>query len=136
MDSKLSELLKEKRTEEGMSLRDFSKHLNISHAYLAKLEKGIDPRSGKEVKPTMEALQKIAIGLNVSQQYLLQLAKEDLFEQNTDEENDITKYFSNFILELTQQKKLCLRGKALEKEELARISTALQETFQNLTSQI
>jgi transcriptional regulator with XRE-family HTH domain len=61
----LSTTLKAMRKERGMSLREFSKYLGISHAYLSKLERGSDARTGKEVTPTIDTLEKISEGLNI-----------------------------------------------------------------------
>jgi len=63
--SNLSYILKQLRTERGASLRDFSGLLGISHAYLNKLEKGEDIRTGKPITPTIDTLVKIAEGLNI-----------------------------------------------------------------------
>ncbi|MCL2698852.1 MAG: helix-turn-helix domain-containing protein [Defluviitaleaceae bacterium] len=63
--TKLGRLLRERRTERGMSLRDFSEYLSISHAYLDKLEKGYDSRTGRPIAPTIEALSKISEGLEL-----------------------------------------------------------------------
>lgn len=57
---KLGQLLKELRGDE--SLRDAAKRINISHVYLAMLEKEIDRRTGKPLQPTPETLKKIAQG--------------------------------------------------------------------------
>ena len=69
----LSALLKRKRSESKMSLREFSEYLGISHAYLDKLEKGVDPRSGKAVTPTIDTLAKIADALHLSAKDFLAL---------------------------------------------------------------
>lgn len=42
------------------SLREASKNIGISHTYLDSLEKGYDPRTGKERKPTIEVINKIS----------------------------------------------------------------------------
>lgn len=42
------------------SLRDVHKATGISHTYLSTLEKGYDPRTKKERKPSYEVLQKIS----------------------------------------------------------------------------
>ncbi|MCL2674041.1 MAG: helix-turn-helix domain-containing protein [Defluviitaleaceae bacterium] len=62
----LSDALKQLRIERGASLREFGDDLGISHAYLNKLERGTDPRTGKPITPTVETLTKIAEGLNMS----------------------------------------------------------------------
>lgn len=42
------------------SLREMERLTGLSHTYLSSLEKGVDPRSGKERKPTPEVLRQIA----------------------------------------------------------------------------
>lgn len=42
------------------SLREMERLTGLSHTYLSSLEKGVDPRSGKERKPTPEALKQIS----------------------------------------------------------------------------
>ena len=61
----LAYILKQLRAERGGSLREFSELLGISHAYLNKLERGEDPRTGKPITPTIETLVKIAEGLDI-----------------------------------------------------------------------
>ena len=61
----LSDILKQLRIDRGVSLREFSELLGISHAYLNKLERGEDSRTGKPITPTIETLVKIAEGLNI-----------------------------------------------------------------------
>ena len=48
------------------SLRDFADKCGISHTHLDSIEKGIDPRTGKPVKVTVETLKKIASAMNMS----------------------------------------------------------------------
>lgn len=55
---KLGEIIKEYREKNKLSLRDFSNLCNLSHTYIDKLEKGKDPRNGKAVEPTLDALEK------------------------------------------------------------------------------
>lgn len=49
-----------------MSLRDFADKCEISHTHLDSIEKGIDPRTGKPVKVTVETLKKIANAMNMT----------------------------------------------------------------------
>jgi len=69
--NKLGEFLKKIRIDKNLSLRDFAKILDLSHAYLDKLEKGIDTRSNASVVPTIDTLQKISLGLKMSLKELL-----------------------------------------------------------------
>ena len=43
-----------------MTLREFGTMVDLSHAYIRKLEIGIDPVTKKEIYPTIEVIQKIA----------------------------------------------------------------------------
>lgn len=48
------------------SLRDFADKCGISHTHLDSIEKGIDPRTNKPVKVTVETLKKIANAMNMT----------------------------------------------------------------------
>ena len=63
--SNLPDILKQIRFERGLSLRELSVQIGISHAYLNKLERGEDLRTGKPITPTIETLVKISEGLNI-----------------------------------------------------------------------
>lgn len=54
----IGDFIKKYRGE--MSLRDFAEKCNISHTHLDSIEKGIDPRTGKPVRVTVDTLKKIA----------------------------------------------------------------------------
>ncbi len=72
-EKNLANVLKNIRLARGLSLRDFSDRLGISHAYLSKLEKGLDPRTKKYIAPTMETLTKIAEGLDIPTDRFLEM---------------------------------------------------------------
>lgn len=69
---KLGMLLKELRGDE--SLRDAAKRMDISYAYLSILEKEIDTRTGKPIKPTPETLHQIAIAYKYDYMELIKAA--------------------------------------------------------------
>lgn len=76
MIDKLSRFVRTKRGD--MSLREFAKLCgNISHTQIDSIERGIDPRTSKPVRPTVETLSKIAKGTGVSVAYLAALANGD-----------------------------------------------------------
>lgn len=56
------------------SLREASKNIGISHTYLDSLEKGYDPRSGKERKPTPDVIGKLADYYQIEYMKLMELA--------------------------------------------------------------
>lgn len=49
-----------KKLRGDTSIRESAKNIGISHTYLDSLEKGYDPRTGKERKPTIEVINKIS----------------------------------------------------------------------------
>lgn len=49
----------------NQSIREASRNIGISHTYLDSLEKGVDPRTGKERKPTIEVVQKLSQYYNI-----------------------------------------------------------------------
>lgn len=70
--NEFGEKIKELRGNQ--SLREAAKNIGISHTYLDSLEKGFDPRSGKERKPTSEIIGKLANYYNYSYFDLMKLA--------------------------------------------------------------
>lgn len=65
----LGEFIRQYRGKQ--SLREFASKCGISHTHLDSIEKGIDPRSGKAVRITIDTLKKIAKAMNMSINELL-----------------------------------------------------------------
>lgn len=76
MDS-LGPFIQKKRKERGLSLRDFSVLCGLSHSYLDSLEKGKDPRTSKPVSPTIDTIKKLAKGLGLPINDLINIAIKD-----------------------------------------------------------
>lgn len=96
---KLSELIKTYRQQNNISLRDFAQQCGLSHAYIDKLEKGVDSRNGREVRPSISTLQKIANAMNEPLEDLLKylgIAKlymsQEYNKKYTVKSNDIAQY--------------------------------------------
>lgn len=68
----LSRLLMELRG--NRTLREVAEKAGISHTYLGVLEKGIDPRSGKQIKPSTDTLERLAKAYNYPYEKLLKAA--------------------------------------------------------------
>jgi len=71
---RIGEIVKQYRNKQSLSLRQFAEKCNLSHSYIDKLEKGIDPRNGKNVEPTIDSLVKIAKAMNMELYELLILS--------------------------------------------------------------
>jgi len=68
----LNSIIKERRKELGLSTRELAVRSGISQGYISQLEKGIDIRTGKSIRPTVDIINKLAKGLNVTIDYLLE----------------------------------------------------------------
>lgn len=79
----LPSLLRQLRGRE--SLRHASNRIGISHNYLNNLEKGVDPRTGKEIRPSPDILEKISFAYSYSYNNLMIAAG---YTNNTDTNNE------------------------------------------------
>ncbi|WGU95123.1 helix-turn-helix transcriptional regulator [Paenibacillus dendritiformis] len=68
----IGKILKELRGKR--SLREIERESGVSHTYLSSLEKGRDPRTGKERKPTPDTLKKLAHVYSVPYEWLMSAA--------------------------------------------------------------
>lgn len=84
----LSNFIKNKRNEKGLSLREFAKMCELSHSYIEKLENGFDKRTGKPVIPTIDTLQKISKALNLELSNLLSITGYIEDNNKIQEQND------------------------------------------------
>lgn len=72
--NELGKYLKQLREEKKKSIRKASEEIGISHTYLDSLEKGYDPRTNKERKPTPDILKKAAAYYDIPYITLLRIA--------------------------------------------------------------
>ena len=72
----LGDLIKQYRTINKLSLRDFASRCGLSHTYISALEKNIDPRTGKPIAPTLDTVKYVAKGMNTSIEEILKALDE------------------------------------------------------------
>lgn len=60
---KLRDLIKNYRDSHDLSQRQFASQCNLSNGYISILEKGVNPKTGKPVTPTILQLKKLADGM-------------------------------------------------------------------------
>ena len=70
---KLSEMLKNYRTENKISQREFARRCELSHSLISLMEMGKNPQTGKAMSPDLDTYRKLAAGMQTSLQ--------DLFEK-------------------------------------------------------
>ena len=56
----LGDIIKEYRTDHGMNIRDFATISGLSRAYVSLLERNVNPKTGKEITPSVEIIKKVA----------------------------------------------------------------------------
>lgn len=69
---KLGELIKGYRDEHDLSQRQFAIQCRLSNGYISMLEKGLNPKTGRPVTPTIPQLKKLADGMGVTMSAMLE----------------------------------------------------------------
>lgn len=120
----IGSVLKEARLQKGISLRELSDQIGISHAYVNKLEKGINPQTGREVTPTMDTIVKIANGLSIPVKELLDQCGYFEPDEN-DTALDIHGYISDTISTLMNREFLN-NGEPVPRQKLELLANAIE----------
>ena len=74
---KLGELLKSYRTEHKLSMDAFCELSDLTKGYISMLEKNEHPKSKKPIVPSYETIEKIAKGMQISVESLIDMLDED-----------------------------------------------------------
>ena len=74
---KLGELLKSYRTEHKLSMDAFCELSNLTKGYISMLEKNEHPKSKKPIIPSYETIEKIAKGMQISVEALIDKLDDD-----------------------------------------------------------
>lgn len=95
----LGDLIKEYRTINNLSLREFAKRSGLSHTYISALEKNIDPRTGKPIAPTLDTVKYVSKGMNISIEDILKtLDDKQEFTINADINNEYVDNLGNSVV--------------------------------------
>lgn len=103
--NELGKLLKAARGDR--TLREMAETTGVSHTYLGLLEKGVDPRNGKKIEPSVEILRKVSESYQVPFGTLMIAAgywESDLSEIDLVVTPELQSFAENF-LKLTPEKK-------------------------------
>lgn len=68
---KLGDFIRQYRIEHGISQRSFAKMSSLSNAYISMLENGINPSTGRPVSISISLLQKLAVAMNTTIDYIV-----------------------------------------------------------------
>lgn len=73
----LGDIVKNYRTEHGLSLREFSRISGVSNGYISMLEKNEHPKTKKSIVPSIEKMRCIANAMGMSFDSLLDMIDSD-----------------------------------------------------------
>ncbi|MFV0527722.1 MAG: helix-turn-helix domain-containing protein [Lachnospiraceae bacterium] len=62
---KLGELINKYRQGHSMSMEAFAERCGLSKGYISMIEKGVNPRSGNVLVPTIETIRKLSVGMQM-----------------------------------------------------------------------
>lgn len=125
----LGDIIKKYRLDNDLSLREFSKKCGLSHTYIDKLEKGVDPRSQKPVEPTLDALEKISTAINLSLDELLTMLGKINSDNKVilnDQEKDVEQLLEETMSQILDQKGLMLNGQIVDNNDLVLLRNAIR----------
>lgn len=74
---KLKDLLVQYRTTNKISQREFARRAELSNSLISIIEMGINPQTGKKMKPDPETYKKIASAMGISLHELFKQLDED-----------------------------------------------------------
>lgn len=131
---RLSVLIENKMRQTKMSLRDFAEKCNLSHSYVRNIRKGFDPRTGKQIRPTVETLEKLAGGLGLT---LNELLRQTGFTITADSDSRLETanppmiYENNpkDLLKFLEQSEVMFDGMPLTENDKAKVKAALEVVF-------
>ncbi len=131
---RLSIMIENKMRQTKMSLRDFAEKCNLSHSYVRNIKKGFDPRTGKQIRPTVETLEKLARGLDLT---LNELLRQTGFTITADYDSPLntTKPAITYenkpkdLLKFLEQSEVMFDGMPLTENDKAKVKAALEVVF-------
>ena len=84
----LGEIIYQYRQEHHLSQRQFAIRCKLSNGYIAMLENGMNPQTGKEIKPTLAAVKEIAKAMQMDADELIRMMDNDLYIRLSTEYED------------------------------------------------
>ena len=133
---KIGEWLKTYREQHGLSMQALADLCGFSKAYINVLEKGVNPKTGKSISPTMQTFEKIARATKTDVDTLLKIldgdqpitlnSPDDLPALNAKDEREITRMMDNMKEKLMQEEGLMFDGQPASPESIQSILDAMQ----------
>lgn len=106
---KLGEYIREYRSNNRMSQRDFAQVTGLSAGYVSMLESGKNPRTGDPIAPSLETIRAIARATGKDLDALLDLIDDDtLVSLESNEEEELNLRILGLVRRLPMEAKLSL----------------------------
>lgn len=135
---KVGEWLKLYREQHDLSMQALADLCGFSKAYINVLEKGVNPKTGKPISPTMQTFEKIARGTKTDVDTLLKIldgdqpitvnapASDDLPDLTQKDEREIMHLMDEMKEKLMQEEGLMFDGQPASPESIQSILDAMQ----------
>ena len=135
---KAGEWLKLYREQHNLSMQALADLCGFSKAYINVLEKGVNPKTGKPISPTMQTFEKIARGTKTDVDTLLKIldgdqpitvnapASDDLPDLTQKDEREIMHLMDEMKEKLMQEEGLMFDGQPASPESIQSILDAMQ----------
>lgn len=108
----LGEIVKEYRDTQKMSQRKFAELSGLSNSYISMLEQNINSKNGMAIKPSLEAIKKVADTMHVSIDEVLRKMDDieiDISEKpTTSKDGELNARIMNLVNQLPEDLKLSL----------------------------
>lgn len=132
---KLGELLKSYRTEHKLSMDAFCELSDLTKGYISMLEKNEHPKSKKPIVPSYETIEKIAKGMQISTEDLIDMLDDDQEIQINATPTDLSKSLIQSIydqLEPPGQRKVITYAEKLRDEQEKRRKAKINEVSEKV----
>ena len=135
---KVGEWLKLYREQHNLSMQALADLCGFSKAYINVLEKGVNPKTGKPISPTMQTFEKIARGTKTDVDTLLKIldgdqpitvnapASDDLPDLTQKDEREIMHLMDEMKEKRMQEEGLMFDGQPASPESIQSILDAMQ----------
>lgn len=74
---KIGEYIKAYRQHMLLTMQEFANEVGVTRQYISMLEKGVNPRNGEAIKPSLDTLKNIAKATNVSIDRLIEILDDE-----------------------------------------------------------
>jgi|GEM_PF-2475024 len=95
--------IEKKIKEMHISEREISSRCGISHSYINQIIKGVNPRTGKPISPTLSTFEKLSKGLDISADDLQKIARGYSEEEVFNKADDKSKFLEELEKNSTKE---------------------------------